>query len=82
MLTGNKSLGKSTLVNHFLHSIFDRNHYDDKNFNVQLESSIFYNQFKNSLFPNITYVSGADYTTVKIDDIRLLKENFILIHFK
>lgn len=76
MLTGNKSLGKSTLVNHFLYSIFDEKNYDKKNL-VQLESSIFYNQFKNSLFPNITYVSGADYTSVKIDDIRELKKKIL-----
>ncbi len=73
MLTGNKSLGKSTLVNHFLYSIFDEKNYDKKNF-VQIKSSIFYNQFKNNLFPNITYVNGADYTSVKIDDIRELKK--------
>ena len=76
MLTGNKCLGKSTLVNHFLYSIFDEKNYDKKNL-VQLESSIFYNQFKNSLFPNITYVSGADYTSVKIDDIRELKKKIL-----
>ena len=76
MLTGNKCLGKSTLVNHFLYSIFDEKNYDKKNL-VQLESSIFYNQFKIILFPNITYVSGADYTSVKIDDIRELKKKIL-----
>ena len=31
MLTGNKGSGKSTLVNHFLFSIFDENNYDIEN---------------------------------------------------
>ena len=72
LISGIKGIGKSTLVNHFLFSIFDSKNYNKKNFSL-LENSIFYKQFKNELFPNIIYIKGSDFKSVKIDDIRNLK---------
>ena len=34
MFSGNKGSGKSTLINHFLYSIFDIDNYDQKTFSI------------------------------------------------
>ncbi len=73
MFTGNKGSGKSTLVNHFLSSIFDLENYDKENLLLN-DKSNFYNQFKNDIFPNIIYMNGSNFKSVKIDDIRNLKK--------
>ena len=73
MLTGNKGSGKATLVNHFLHSIFDKENYDIKNFLLRGNSS-FSSQFLNNIFSNIIYLSGSDFKSVKVEDIRILKK--------
>ena len=72
MFTGKKGSGKYTLINHFLFSIFDNKNYDLKNFRLQNNSN-FLNQFRNNIFPNIIYLKGSDYKSIKIDDIRELK---------
>ena len=72
MFSGEKGVGKSTLVNHFLFSIFDIKNYDmDKN--TLKGSSNFINQFKNNIFENVVYLNGSDFKSVKIDEIRKLK---------
>ena len=73
MLTGNKGSGKATLVNHFLYSIFDKENYDIKNFLLRGNSS-FSSQFLNNIFSNIIYLSGSDFKSVKVEDIRILKK--------
>ena len=72
MLSGNKGVGKSTLINHFLFSIFDSENYDVQN-NRLLRSSKFLNQFQNNIFSNTLFINGADFKSVKVDDIRNLK---------
>ena len=71
MFTGEKGSGKSTLVNHFLHSIFDDN-YNLKNNEIE-KNSIFLKEYKKDIFFNIIYIKGADFKSVKIEDIRNLK---------
>ena len=71
MLTGEKGSGKSTLVNHLLYSIFDEN-YNLKNNEIK-ENSIFLKEYKKNIFSNIIYIKGADFKSVKIEDIRNLK---------
>ena len=73
MLTGNKGSGKSTLINHFLYSIFDIYNYDKKTFSISKNSN-FLKQIQNNIFTNIIYLNGANYRSVKIDDIRDLKK--------
>ena len=73
MFSGNKGSGKATLINHFLYSIFDIENYDLENLNTP-ENSIFLKQFKNNIFSNIIYISGADFKSMKIEDIRNLKK--------
>ncbi len=72
MLTGNKGSGKSTLVNHFLFSIFDENNYDNERL-IYYKKSNFLNQFKDNIFPNIIYFKGSEFINTKIQDIRDLK---------
>ena len=72
MLSGKKGSGKSTLINHFLISIFDKINYDFKNYYISSSSNLL-NQFKNGIFSNIIYIKGSDFKSVKIDDIRSLK---------
>ena len=76
MFTGNKGVGKATLINHFLHSIFDKQNYDKNKLSYKGES-IFANQIQNNIFPNIIYINGADFKSVKIDDIRNLKKKIL-----
>jgi len=76
MFTGNKGSGKSTLINHFLYSIFDINNYDKKTFSIS-KNSFFLKQFQNNIFPNIIYINGANYKSVKIEDIRNLKKQIL-----
>lgn len=76
MLTGNKGIGKSTLVNHFLYSIFDTKNYN-LNKSTFSKDSTFLKQFRNNIFPNIIYISGAEFKTIKIDDIRILKRKIL-----
>ena len=72
MLSGKKGCGKSTLINHLMFFIFDQQNYnlDTYEFN---SSSIFYNHFKDNIYPNIIYLSGCEFKNTKIEDIRNLK---------
>ena len=72
MFTGNKGFGKSTLINHFLFSIFDADQYNKKE-NILSAKSNFLQQFKNDIFPNIIYIKGSDFQSIKVEDIRNLK---------
>ena len=72
LLTGTKGIGKSTLLNHFLISVFDKNNYNIAE-NIISNKSLIHNQFKNNIFSNIIHMKGADFSSVKIDDIRNLK---------
>lgn len=72
LLTGNKGCGKSTLVNHFLFSIFDKKNYDEKNLTL-LKTSNLSEQFKNNSYTNVIHINGSDFKAVSIDDIRNLK---------
>jgi len=72
LLTGNKGVGKSTLINHLLFSIFDNESYNIKD-NKMSENSKFYNNYKKNIFSNIIYLKGSDFKTVKVEDIRNLK---------
>ena len=73
LLSGNKGLGKSTLINHFLFSIFDEINYDKNIYSFSKKSNL-YTQFINNVFPNIIYLQGINFKVVKIDDIRNLKD--------
>ena len=73
MLSGQKGIGKSTLVNHLMHFIYDNQNYDTKKFQISNES-FFNKQFKNNTYSNIIYFSNSINNNIKIDEIRNLKE--------
>ena len=72
MLSGSKGTGKSTLINHFLFSIFDEQNYNTTKYTLS-DSSSLYKKFKDGIFQNILYLKGSDYKSLKVDDIRNLK---------
>ena len=76
MLSGSKGCGKSTLINHFLFSIFDTVNYDRDKFKI-LDSSKLLKQLENNIFQNIIYLQGSDFKSVKVDDIRDLKSKIL-----
>ena len=76
MLTGNKGSGKSTIINHLMHSIYDSENYDFSNKFINCKT-IFYKEYSNNVFSNIIYLSGNDFKNVKINDIRMLKSNLL-----
>ena len=76
MFTSNKGSGKSTIINHFLFSIFDTENYDKKN-STLLKNSVFLKQFQEDLFPNIIYIRGEEFNSVKVEDIRNLKTKIL-----
>lgn len=77
MLTGEKGIGKHTLVNHLMHYYFDKENYDEKDFRIIDDKSLFKNMYNNNLFPNIFYLNSSNFSKVRIDDIRILKENLL-----
>ena len=76
MLSGLKGCGKSTLINHFLFSIFDEANYNKDKFKI-LDSSILLKQFKNNIYQNIIYLQGSDFKSIKVEDIRNLKSTIL-----
>ena len=76
MLSGLKGCGKSTLINHFLFSIFDSANYNRKKFSIS-DSSKLLKQLKDDIFQNIIYLKGSDFKSIKVEDIRNLKSKIL-----
>ena len=76
MLSGSKGCGKSTLINHFLFSIFDSVNYDRDKLKIS-DSSKLLKQLKNNIFQNIIYLQGSDFKSIKVDNIRDLKSKIL-----
>ena len=74
MFTGTKGLGKFTLINHLIHSYFDKKNYDINN-NIINDKSLFHKNLINNLIPNLYYLNGSNFKNVKIDDVRNLKKD-------
>lgn len=71
LISGNRGTGKSTLINHLIFSICDKDHYDFLHNSISNQSN-FYNMFTNDLATNIFFLSNSR-TKVSIEDIRDLK---------
>ena len=76
MLSGLKGCGKSTLINHFLFSIFDSANYNREKFSIS-DSSKLLKQLKDDIFQNIIYLKGSDFKSIKVEDIRNLKSKIL-----
>jgi len=72
MLSGSKGTGKSTLINHFLFSIFDAHNYNRSKHTLS-DTSVFYKKFKDGIFQNILHIKGSDFKSLKVEDVRNLK---------
>ena len=57
MLSGKKGSGKSTIVNHLMYYIFDKENYNEE-INQLSSNSIFHSQFLNNIYTNIIYILG------------------------
>ena len=75
-LTGTTGIGKLTLISHLMNSFFDKSNYNEEK-NLILNKSSFLSQYLENIYPNIVYISGADFKSVKIDDIRNIKNLLI-----
>ena len=73
MLSGEKGIGKFTLIFHFLSYLFDKKNYNLNESKINLNSS-FYQQFLNSFIPNIIYIRGSN---LKVEEIRKLKADIL-----
>ena len=65
MLSGEKGIGKFTLINHFLSYVYDKNNYDLESHTIN-NQTLFYKQYLKDLFPNIMYLSGNNFKSSKI----------------
>ena len=74
LLTGDKGIGKFTLINHLMYYYFDKKNYDVKNFEIA-ESSNLRNKLLQNIFPNIIHLQGSVLKNVKMEDIRKLKND-------
>ena len=79
LLTGKKGQGKSTMINHLLFFIFDKNNYDLKSKKI-ITKNTFYGQFKENFLPNVLYLSNDNDKKINIEDIRELKKK--ITHWK
>lgn len=75
MFTGEKGIGKFTLINHFINHIFSSNEDTRYNLNDQEinKNSIFYKSTLNKTCQNIIYINQEVSHNVKIENIRNLK---------
>lgn len=76
MLSGKKGIGKSTLINHFLTFVYNKENYDLEKKTIE-KKSLFHKQFVENSFPNVIYLSGDNYTKIKIEDIRDLRSQLL-----
>ena len=71
LLTGEKGIGKSTLVNHLINFHLDFNNYDLER-NSFINKSHFYKQFLNNLCSSVIYLNYGN-SNISVNDIRNLK---------
>ena len=76
LLSGDKGVGKSTLINHLLYSYFDKENYDLENCTL-LKNSNFFSQYQDNLNPNVIYLNTFFSKSTKIEDIRVLKDHLL-----
>ena len=73
LLNGNKGIGKSTLILHFINNLFANNYYDLKNKEIKTESTIF-KKINSHVFQNLIFLSSENIKKVGIEDIRDLRK--------
>tara|TARA_Y100001970_G_C14210581_1_gene846644 strand:+ start:1258 stop:2196 length:939 start_codon:yes stop_codon:yes gene_type:complete len=72
LISGQKGLGKFTLVNHLVNYIFSKNSYDFKSKKINSDSEV-YKKILGGTFDNMIFFKNEGPNTTKINDIRKLK---------
>ena len=73
MLSGDKGIGKFTLIYHFLTNYFDQKNYNLKDFKIN-DGSSFNQQFLNNIFSNTIYINCSN---LKVEETRILKNDIL-----
>ena len=76
MLSGEKGVGKLTLIYHFLVYHFDEKNYNLSNCQIN-QNSLFYKQCLINISSNVIYVKCSDLKNSKVEDIRNLKSTIL-----
>ena len=72
LLTGEKGIGKFTLINHLVISYFDKENYNLLEKKIINKNKFFENLSKN-LISNVIFLESNDFKNVSIETIRILK---------
>ena len=80
IFSGDKGLGKSTLIFHLMYYYFDKQNYDEKN-NLVIKDNNIFKQINENLYPGIIYLDGSKLKNIKIDDVRNLRNDLLKTPF-
>ena len=72
VLTGEKGIGKFTLINHLAISYFDKGNYNLSEKKIINKNKFFENLSKN-LFSNVIFLESNDFKNINVEQIRILK---------
>ena len=72
LLTGEKGIGKFTLINHLAISYFDKENYNLLEKKIINKNNFFENLSKN-LFSNVIFLESNDFKNINVEEIRSLK---------
>tara|TARA_B100001248_G_scaffold217058_1_gene172117 strand:- start:820 stop:1743 length:924 start_codon:yes stop_codon:yes gene_type:complete len=80
IFSGDKGLGKSTLIFHLMYYYFDKQNYDEKK-NLIIKENYIFKQINENLYPGIIYLNGSKLKNIKIDDVRNLRTDLLKTSF-
>ena len=72
VLTGEKGIGKFTLINHLVISYFDKENYDFLNKRI-INKNNFFEKLSRSLISNVIFLESNDFKNINVEQIRILK---------
>ena len=72
VLTGEKGIGKFTLINHLVTSYFDKENYNSLEKKIISKNKFFENLSKN-LISNVVFLESNDFKNINVEQIRSLK---------
>ena len=76
MLSGEKGIGKFTFIIHLIISLIDKENYDLKNLSI-LNNSLIHKEIISKVSSNVIIIKGDNNVSVKIENIRKLKETIL-----
>ncbi|MDA9684408.1 hypothetical protein N9U33_02330 [Candidatus Pelagibacter bacterium] len=72
LLTGEKGIGKLTLINHLIISYFDKENYNLSEKKI-LKKNIFFENLSKDLISNVIFLKSNDFKNINIEAVRELK---------